>query len=212
LTVYTKMHFLDNLDFSTVYIQHWKMKPLIFLILSIISCSSADSRGGGCGLKASWGDRNSDELNGNDRILTFDLPEHYNPFNFTGYQFGDSKAVEDGFGLDLKTGIFTAPKTSDYFVTVSAFIQTNQRDFYAYAQIFILWNNQLKSLDDYLLVEVNGNSAKVSELRRTFHLQKGDTLKLLVGHHTTMKTVYTAYGRSEYLYGLNLQDIKFCIF
>merc|ERR1712221_6767 len=111
--------------------------------------SLADSRGGGCGLKAwwgNWGNTRSDEKNGNDRILTFDAPEP-DPFNFTGHEFGDNKVVEDGFGLDLTTGIFTAPKTSDYFVTVSAFIQTNQRDVHAYAQIFILWNNHLRSLE-----------------------------------------------------------------
>merc|ERR1712198_193950 len=178
-----------------VFVQHSNMKIQFFLLLSILSCSFAKNHE--CGSKLGWGtDRNSMA----DTVLYYNEPQSLHvrdelPYpgiapDFERDNKNDTK--EDKFGLNPSSGVFKAPGDGVYFVTFSAIIQTNKLDLTSYAQIFLLKNDKLMSLDDYTIAQVNGRSSKVSELRT--------------------KLRYNSSGGSEYYGGFNLQDIRFCIF
>ena len=79
----------------------------------------------------------------------------------------------------------------------------------SYAQLFILQNGNLYSLDNYLLVEHN----KVGDLRLEVKMQKGDTLEVFVSHHVNDKTRARRTSRGqETVQCFNLEQIRFCIF
>jgi len=186
-----------------------------FLIISLSFTSSH-----WCGYRDSWGGRFGPEQK-NDMDITY----QYQPES--EYNFMENIFVPDGFGpprprsesesveggLNPYSGVFTAPEAREYLVTVTAsLLPPYIEGFAAYAQIFLMKNNMVKSLEDYMIVEVNGKSAKVSDMRRIVHLKKGDQLKLYVGHHQSKKHRWMASGGIETVSGFNLQDIRFCIF
>merc|ERR550519_2157833 len=109
-------------------------------------------------------------------------------------------------GLNLSTGIFTAPTTKSYLVTLTAQIaNSGNNKLFSYAQLFILKNKNLESLENYLLVEQN----KVGDLRVGVDKEKGDTLEVYLGHHKTTKyDTWTERTQN----GFYLEDIRFCIF
>merc|ERR1719430_601052 len=112
-------------------------------------------------------------------------------------------------GLNLSTGIFTAPTTKSYLVTLTAQIaNSDSKNLFSYAQLFILKNKNLESPENYLLVEQN----KVGDLRVKLHLVKGDTLEVFLGHHKRTKHVFGPSGTIRRHDGFFLEDIRFCIF
>merc|ERR1712215_319548 len=112
-------------------------------------------------------------------------------------------------GVDLTTGVFTAPTTKSYLVTLTAQIANSaSNSLFSYAQLFILRNKNLESLENYLLVEQN----KVGDLRVELDLEKGDTLEVFLGHHKRTKHVFGPSGTIRRHDGFFLEDIRFCIF
>merc|ERR1711970_1507178 len=112
-------------------------------------------------------------------------------------------------GLNLSTGIFTAPTTKSYMVTLTAQIaNSDAKNLFSYAQLFILKNKNLESLENYLLVEQN----KVGDLRVEVDMERGDTLEVFVGHHIKSKNMLGGYGDIEIHAGFWLEDVRFCIF
>jgi len=112
-------------------------------------------------------------------------------------------------GLNLTTGIFTAPTTKSYLVTLTAqIVNSDNNNLFSYAQLFILKNKSLESPENYLLVEQN----KVGDLRVKLHLVKGDTLEVFLGHHKRTKHVFGPSGTIRRHDGFFLEDIRFCIF
>ena len=78
----------------------------------------------------------------------------------------------------------------------------------SYAQLFLMKNGKLESLENYLLVE----QGKVADLRVNMALEKGDTLSVYVGHHINTLE-YSDYSGEEFTaYGFNLEQVRFCIF
>merc|ERR1711872_1162641 len=170
---------------GAVFVQHSNMKIQFFLLLSILSCSFAKNHE--CGSKLGWGtDRNSMA----DMVLYYDEPQSLHV---------RVELLHPGIAPDFERDNKNDTKENKFGLT-------------SYAQIFLLKNDKLMSLDDYTIVQVNGRSSKVSELRRKLHLQRGDKIKLFVGHHRRTRIRYNSSGGSEYYGGFNLQDIRFCIF
>ena len=114
--------------------------------------------------------------------------------------------------LDLDTGIFTAPTSKKYMVTVTAMISGKGNHEHSalssYAQIFLLKNGKLNSLENYLLVEQD----KVADLKVNMALTQGDTLSLYVGHHITHLSYSGPSGGEFTVMGFNLEQVRFCIF
>ena len=111
--------------------------------------------------------------------------------------------------LDLKTGVFTAPSSKEYIVTLTAKLGPfdNSR-LQTYAQMFILKNGQLMSTGHYIVVTLD----EVSSLTDTVYLETGDTLEVLVGHHVSGLTGFGSSGQTLRYDGGSLQDVRFCIF
>ena len=78
----------------------------------------------------------------------------------------------------------------------------------SYAQLFILKNGNLDSLQNYLLVEQD----KVADLRVEVIMEKGDTLQVFVGHHVNKKTIFGGSGTIQTYDGFSLEEVRFCIF
>lgn len=114
--------------------------------------------------------------------------------------------------LNLETGIFTAPTSKMFMVTVTAIISGkgnyDQPALSSYAQLFLMKNGKLESLENYLLVE----QGKVADLRVNIDLDKGDTLSLYVGHHIWKQGFIGGSGGEFTAYGFNLEQVRFCIF
>jgi len=194
------------------------MKTHIFLLLlSILSYSLADSYM--CGSRSKWGE----DGQASNMVINYEEPYHRSNPGLVAYGYGvgpevdrekpeDDRESKNTTGLNLSSGVFTVPKDGNYFVTVSALIQPNKLDMTSYAQLFLLKNDKLVSMEDYIIVEVNGRTSKVADLRREMQLLRGETIKLFVGHHTSTKIRYSSSGNQEYYGGFNLQDIRFCIF
>ena len=112
-------------------------------------------------------------------------------------------------GLDLETGIFTAPTTKLYMVTLTAKLARNDdTEFSSYAQLFLLKNGNLESLKDYLLVD----QGKLGDLRVEVNMVKEETLQVFVGHHISQKSGISPSGSPVTFGGFNLEDVRFCIF
>merc|ERR1711970_1192279 len=112
-------------------------------------------------------------------------------------------------GLNLSTGIFTAPTSKSYLVTLTAQIaNSGNNKLFSYAQLFILKNKNLESLENYLLVEQN----KVGDLRVEVDMERGDTLEVFLGHHIKSKYVFGSSGVIDRYDGFFLEDVRFCIF
>ena len=116
-------------------------------------------------------------------------------------------------GLNLETGIFTAPaKRNGYLVTLTAHLANTDKnvrvELSSYAQLFILKNGNLDSLQGYLLVD----QGKLADLRLEVNMEKGDTLEVFVGHHMTGKSVYGPSGTYDSYDGFFLEEVRFCIF
>ena len=111
--------------------------------------------------------------------------------------------------LDHTSGLFTAPATKDYLVTLTAqiFPIDNPSHLENYAQLFVLKNGKLTSLDHYLII----GEHQLGDLRQTINLQKGETLEVFVGHHVH-EAYSMSYGRTEKYGGFFLQNVRFCIF
>ena len=111
--------------------------------------------------------------------------------------------------MNYTSGIYTATEPRNHLVTLTAQIaDTNGNDghrLFSYAQLFVLKNGKLESLNNYLLVEQN----KVGDLRMEIHLKRKDTLEVFVGHHIDSKQ--TGGGRYG-VEGFFLEDVRFCIF
>ena len=118
--------------------------------------------------------------------------------------------------LNHETGIFTNPGDSNYHtykITLTALLNNlghlsveSRGSLSSYAQLFILKNGVLDSLDHYLLVE----QGKMGDLRMEVEMSKGDTLEVFVGHHVNDKTMYDR-GRLATVQGFNLEQIRFCV-
>ena len=110
-------------------------------------------------------------------------------------------------GLNHTSGLFTAPTTKDYLVTLTAMIFPIDRPKHLdnYAQLFVLKNGQLTSLDHYLLIREH----ELGDLRQKINLQKGETLEVYVGHH---KQEGHSNGGHETYGGFFLENVRFCIF
>ena len=108
--------------------------------------------------------------------------------------------------LNHTSGLFTAPASKDYLVTLTAqiFPIDSPSHLENYAQLFVLKNGQLTSLDHYLLIREH----ELGDLRLKIKLQKGETLEVYVGHHEHEGH----YGGSETYGGFFLQNVRFCIF
>eukprot|EP00091_Calanus_sinicus_P014849 TRINITY_DN3254_c0_g1_i1.p1 TRINITY_DN3254_c0_g1~~TRINITY_DN3254_c0_g1_i1.p1 ORF type:complete len:196 (-),score=34.83 TRINITY_DN3254_c0_g1_i1:172-759(-) len=156
----------------------------------------------------------------NDKTLTY-VKREINDYDYgnddssliSGYNVPQLDSFFDG--LNLETGIFTAPATRTYKVTLTAILtnlgyEDTAGSLSSYAQLFILQNGHLYSLDNYLLVEHN----KVGDLRLEVDMQKGDTLQVFVGHHVNDKTraKRNGYGGFETVQCFNLEQVRFCIF
>ena len=112
-------------------------------------------------------------------------------------------------GLDVETGMFTAPIERKYLVTLTAVLNTPyQARMSTYAQLFLRKNGKITSLDHYLLVE----HGKVADMRTEVHLIMGDTLSVYVGHQVDRKHKFSSSGTVQMFDGFYLEDIKFCIF
>merc|ERR1712183_786083 len=109
-------------------------------------------------------------------------------------------------GVNLSTGIFTAPTTKSYLVTLTAQIAISDDDdnIFNYAQLFLLKNKNLESLENYLLVEQN----KGGDLRVEVDMERGDTLEVFVGHHKKSKNMFGGYGDIEIYAGFWLEDVR----
>merc|ERR1711936_127821 len=109
-------------------------------------------------------------------------------------------------GLNLSTGIFTAPTTKSYLVTLTDQItNSGNNKLFSYAQLFILKNKNLESLENYLLVEQN----KVGDLRVGVDMESGDTLEVFLGHHIKSKYVFGSSGVIDRYDGFFLEDVRF---
>merc|ERR1712183_219974 len=113
-------------------------------------------------------------------------------------------------GVNLSTGIFTAPTTKSYLVTLTAQIAISDDDdnIFNYAQLFLLKNKNLESLENYLLVEQN----MVGDLRVDVDMKRGDTLEGFVGHHKLTNTTKQVHGNPFWIPFDFLEDVRFCIF
>ena len=78
----------------------------------------------------------------------------------------------------------------------------------SYAQIFLLINGKLQSLDHYMLAK----HGEVVDLKVELQMKMGDTLQTFVGHHQDSRGMYGGSGRAETIYGFNLEQIRFCVF
>ena len=78
----------------------------------------------------------------------------------------------------------------------------------SYAQLFILKNGNLDSLQGYLLVD----QGKLADLRLEVNMEKGDTLEVFVGHHMDRKSVHGIGGGYDTYDGFFLEEVRFCIF
>ena len=114
--------------------------------------------------------------------------------------------------LNLKTGIFTAPTNRQYMITLTAMIAGTGRcespGLSSYAQMFLLKNGKLESLENYLLVE----QGRVGDLRVKVNLDYGDTLQVYVGHHVSAMSTYGPSGARDTTQGFNMEQVRFCIF
>ena len=99
-----------------------------------------------------------------------------------------------------------------HMVTVTAMIsgmgKYDQSYMSSYAQLFLMKNGKLDSLENYLLVEED----KVAELRVNMDLHKGDTLSLYVGHNIWKQLYSGSSGGLFAAYGFNIEQVRFCIF
>eukprot|EP00092_Neocalanus_flemingeri_P011743 GFUD01012663.1.p1 GENE.GFUD01012663.1~~GFUD01012663.1.p1 ORF type:complete len:187 (+),score=39.47 GFUD01012663.1:25-561(+) len=135
-----------------------------------------------------------------EEILTVhDKTMQYSMVNY------DDRSSISSTGLNLDTGIFTAPVKNSYLVALTAQLvnPAGNDKLFSYAQLFILKNGNLESLQHYLLVEMG----KVGDLRVEVNMDKGDTLQVFVGHHVESKRI----GSDRYD-GFNLESVRFCIF
>ena len=78
----------------------------------------------------------------------------------------------------------------------------------SYAQLFLMKNGNLESLENYLLVE----QGKVADLRVNMALEKGDTLSVFVGHHINSLEYFGSSGEQIRAYGFHLEQVRLCIF
>jgi len=177
-----------------------------------------------CGYQPSWSVSEWDGPNPgyeevkqplNDRTLTFGSQKEYD--YDSGYDRNDDYNLPPAntpttSNLNLETGIFTAPTSKMYMVTVTAMIsgmgKYDQSYMSSYAQLFLMKNGKLDSLENYLLVEED----KVAELRVNMDLHKGDTLSLYVGHNIWKQLYSGSSGGQFTAYGFNIEQVRFCIF
>ena len=112
--------------------------------------------------------------------------------------------------LNHTSGLFTAPATKDYLVTLTAQIFPIDEPSHLenYAQLFVLKNGKLASLDHYLVI----GEHQLGDLRQKIKLQKGETLEVFVGHHNHMGYTFMSNGEIERKAGFFLQNVRFCIF
>ena len=117
--------------------------------------------------------------------------------------------------LDLKTGLFTAPDSREYVVTLTGLLYPAD-DFTvpSYAQLFVLRNGRLNSENDYLLV----HGTEVSETRFRIELNKFDILEVFVGHHMAKTLMLDGSCEIDQTSGqcrvkpFILHQVRFCIF
>jgi hypothetical protein len=114
--------------------------------------------------------------------------------------------------LNLETGIFTAPTNRQYMITLTAMIAgTGRREspgLSSYAQLFLLKNGKLESLENYLLLE----QGMVGDMRVNVAMNNGDTLQVYVGHHVSSMSTYGPSGARDTTQGFNMEQVRFCIF
>ena len=112
----------------------------------------------------------------------------------------------------METGIFTAPTSQEFMVTVTAMISGlgnhDQPALASYAQLFILKNGKLQSVENILSVK----EGKVADLKVDMTMDKGDTLSVFVGHQVNSLTYSGPSGREFSVSGFNLEQVRFCIF
>ena len=94
-------------------------------------------------------------------------------------------------------------------MTLTATLMKNsQIDLQNFAQLFIMKNGELTSLDHYLLVE----QGKVCNLNTEVVLNHGDTLSVYVGYHMLAKHTFSPSGTIRRFDGFNLDTVGMCIF
>merc|ERR1719347_912812 len=140
--------------------------------------------------------------------MTFSAPDTDTDTERSDSSF-KSKSFPDSESFDFKSGVFTAPRNKKYLVTLTASLMKNsQIELQNFAQLFIMKNGELTSLDNYLLVE----QGKVGNLNTEVVLEKGDTLSVYVGYHVLAKHVYSPSGTVRRYDGFNLDTVSLCIF
>eukprot|EP00091_Calanus_sinicus_P012730 TRINITY_DN2847_c0_g2_i1.p1 TRINITY_DN2847_c0_g2~~TRINITY_DN2847_c0_g2_i1.p1 ORF type:complete len:133 (+),score=25.16 TRINITY_DN2847_c0_g2_i1:141-539(+) len=126
---------------------------MLLKLVGLLVLHCGVSMGNWCGYQPSW--RLSDGMASNDKTVTY-LAEKVEGRKM--YYYNLPLADSSNTGLDLETGIFTAPADKTYIVTLTAvlsglgYIDTNGA-LSSYAQLFILKNGKMYSMDNYLLVE-----------------------------------------------------------
>merc|ERR1711915_208946 len=180
-----------------------KMK---FLLLLLVAVQINFSYQGWCGYRPSWPLKKYDASN--DMRMTFIADE---PGSFDDYN-----QMEMTSNLDLKTGLFTAPDSREYVVTLTGLLYPAGGHFTvpSYAQLFVLRNGQLNSEYNYLLV----HGTEVSETRFRIDLNKFDTLEVFVGHHMANTLMLDGSCETDTTRGqcrvnpFILHQVRFCIF
>merc|ERR1740137_208685 len=170
-----------------------------------------------CGYQPSW--RLEEDDSGtpvsNDKTLTY-LTYKEGIYGNRLYNYNLPFDNSSDNALNHETGIFTNPQDyNTYKITLTALLNNlghlaseSKGSLSSYAQLFILKNGILDSLDHYLLVE----QGKIGELRIDVEMSKGDTLEVFVGHHVNDKTMHDRYnGRLTTVQGFNLEQIRFCV-
>ena len=92
--------------------------------------------------------------------------------------------------------MFTAPSERKYLVTLTAMLNTPyQARMSTYFQLFLRKNENVTSLDHYLVVE----HGKVADMRTEVNLNMGDTLSVYVGHQVDLKFNSSPSGTIQWI-------------
>jgi len=192
---------------------------MLFTLVALSTLQFVASLQHWCGYQPSWRLEEDDRGTpvSNDKTLTY-LAYKEGEYGNRLYNYNLPFENSSINALNHETGIFTNPEVNYlhiYKITLTALLNNlghlaveSKGSLSSYAQLFILTNGVLYSLDHYLLVE----QGKIGELRMEVEMSPGDTLEVFVGHHVNDKTMYDRYnGRLTTVQGFNLEQIRFCV-